>query len=238
LGDRAAPLPVSIYNLKRSWSVRYSFKSTSSSAVEGSTVLGVQRCDKNDNSHTCSGILIEVTQEELQQFDIREEGYQRYPVNIQDIFPYSFQQEQQQEQEGKDHPVLLQANQKRDQWMRHSTTMKDDNGDDCTIHVWVYLIDDGILSNEYYPIPQSYVDVVLKGCLHISQDFAKLFLLTTHGWPTADHQQPHSLMDDRHDPLYCRADQLWSKTNAHMLDTLLQQYHPHAIQKRRSIPSF
>jgi hypothetical protein len=33
-----------------------------------------------------------------------------------------------------------------------------------------------------YPIPQSYLDCILKGCLQISIEFAKMFLSSTKGW--------------------------------------------------------
>ena len=33
-----------------------------------------------------------------------------------------------------------------------------------------------------FPITQSYVDIIMRGCLSISHDFARKFLQTTHGW--------------------------------------------------------
>ena len=33
-----------------------------------------------------------------------------------------------------------------------------------------------------FPITQSYVDIIMRGCLSISHDFARRFLQTTHGW--------------------------------------------------------
>ena len=44
---------------------------------------------------------------------------------------------------------------------------------------------------------QSYVDVVISGCLEISEEFANDFINMTGNWQ-------HPLLNDRHDPKYIR----------------------------------
>ena len=230
-GERAEPLPVSIKNLRRSWNVPFYLPALSdgSRKVKGMTVLGVQRCEDNSNS-MCNGVLIEVNENELKQFDIREMNYTRAMVDIQDIlFPVDLLEKRQSENDqdvrmSSPHPVLVQINQQNREQIKSQKNL----------HVWVYLYDDGFQPNEYCPICQSYVDIVLKGCLHISNDFAKIFLETTHGWPIEKEESNKDLgflMDDRHDPLYTRADMIWSNKNATLLNTLIQNIHPHIIIK-------
>jgi hypothetical protein len=52
------------------------------------------------------------------------------------------------------------------------------------IAVWIYVpkIQYTAYANTSCPIIQSYIDIIIRGCLSISHDFAKQFLLTTHGW--------------------------------------------------------
>ena len=106
------------------------------------------------------------------------------------------------------------------------------------------------------PIAQSYVDIILRGCLTISKDFAKEFILTTQGWlllngklvPTTDgiagHGDQETLsgdhdqiqvhwVNDRHDPLYVRADMDYSRASGHIVDELLQNHLPVALKRRR-----
>ena len=237
-GMRAEPLPVSIKNLKRSWIVPCCFPAFSddSCKVKGMTVLGVQRCEENSNSK-CNGVLIEVNEYESKQFDIREENYTRAMVNIQDIiFSMDLMDKRQFENDqniriSPPHPVLEQVNKQR----------RGESKSNNNLHVWIYLFDDdyGFQSNESFPICQSYVDIVLRGCLNISNDFAKTFVETTHGWPIEEEETTNKdsgfLMDDRHDPLYSRADMIWSSKNATRLNTFIQNIHPHIIIKTRLI---
>ena len=44
-----------------------------------------------------------------------------------------------------------------------------------------------------YPIPQSYLDCILSGCLQYGSDFARIFLTTTKGWKLDDQV----LLNDR-----------------------------------------
>mmetsp|Transcript_13 Transcript_13/g.26 ORF Transcript_13/g.26 Transcript_13/m.26 type:complete len:299 (-) Transcript_13:270-1166(-) len=170
----------------------------------------------------CSGVLIEVDHDELKKFDIREAGYKRAKIHL-------------------DHIDLFPSN--------HDANLDDVERD---VHVWVYLSKNPQPANPSYPIMQSYVDIILRGCLTISEDFALSFVRTTSGWwhtgmgkldvveqeekkkddDTHDDSH-HTWIDDRHSPTYVRADAVYSRSNSHLLDTLLREHQTAAFEKRR-----
>ena len=63
--------------------------------------------------------------------------------------------------------------------------------------IWVYLTKNKGEPNKEFPIQQSYIDVILTGCLEISKGFAEEFMRTTSGWKL--------IQDDRISPKYPRA---------------------------------
>ena len=112
-----------------------------------------------------------------------------------------------------------------------------------------------------FPIPQSYVDIIMRGCLSISLDFAHRFLATTHGWwhdglldnqsargqNLNDEDEPKAEADnnegqitekhymwvnDRHAPMYSRADSEYSLKNGNRIDELIKEHYPYALQQR------
>jgi hypothetical protein len=48
--------------------------------------------------------------------------------------------------------------------------------------IWTYVSNYSQAPSEDMPVIQSYVDVIMTGCLRIGEDFAKEFVRTTHGW--------------------------------------------------------
>lgn len=60
-------------------------------------------------------------------------------------------------------------------------------------HYWAYVPE---ATQSPHPIPQSYLDVVLRGCLEIGEDFAHHFIRNTGSW------KPR--LADRHEPQYPR----------------------------------
>jgi hypothetical protein len=66
--------------------------------------------------------------------------------------------------------------------------------------IWIYLPDEPGRPSEDYPIAQSYVDVVLAGCLEVSKSFAAEFVRTTTNWDCP-------WVEDRAAPRYVRAAQ-------------------------------
>jgi hypothetical protein len=84
-------------------------------------------------------------------------------------------------------------------------------------HFWVYLPPE---QTSPHPIAQSYLDVVLHGCLQQGETFARHFLEFTSDWKER--------LDDRHQPLYPRAlnpeqQQQWLPKIDSLLDVFTQR---------------
>lgn len=62
---------------------------------------------------------------------------------------------------------------------------------------WTYVTRAPRSPSVAFPVAQSYVDVVLAGCLEVGLEFARQFVLTTTGWDKA-------WVNDRHQPRYPR----------------------------------
>lgn len=62
---------------------------------------------------------------------------------------------------------------------------------------WVYLLETYRAPTRIAPIVQSYVDVIIDGCLQVSEAFATLFVEQTHNWDCHWY-------NDRHAPRYVR----------------------------------
>lgn len=77
------------------------------------------------------------------------------------------------------------------------------------------------------PIMQSYLDVILNGCLDISDDFASRFAVLTEQW--------QHLVDDRHAPQYLRP--LRSNHRTSDIDRVLERHLPELITQRRVFDS-
>lgn len=122
-------------------------------------------------------------------------------------------------------------------------------------------IDCSYPADRSFPITQSYLDIIIRGCLSVSHDFARRFLQTTHGWwhdgDRADENNKrvddetdqdaaeytikaskgsiddhHTWVNDRLDPMYVRADSEYSSQNAEQIDQLLEEHHPYALNRR------
>lgn len=97
----------------------------------------------------------------------------------------------------------------------------------------------------------------MRGCLSISIDFARRFLETTHGWTHDDwldqndgdininykggtigseerQSDAHHYIwvNDRHAPIYYRADYEYSLMKGKEIDELIQQHRPNALKLR------
>jgi hypothetical protein len=90
--------------------------------------------------------------------------------------------------------------------------------------IWTYLISQPGQPSETCPLIQSYIDVILTGCLAINADFAAAFVDSTAGW-----EQPWQ--QDRLQPRYQRA--MTHVPAAAEIDALLQSRIPGAFEQRR-----
>ena len=82
--------------------------------------------------------------------------------------------------------------------------------------IWIYLplTEKFGSASERHFIWQSYVDVILTGCLSVDQKFAEEFMKTTEGWNKA------WLKDDRKESAYIRALKIY---DAQAVDLLLER---------------
>mmetsp|Transcript_18521 Transcript_18521/g.27994 ORF Transcript_18521/g.27994 Transcript_18521/m.27994 type:complete len:281 (+) Transcript_18521:198-1040(+) len=228
--EKKSAIPTVINHFQRSWNARIEFDNNDNSAIRGWTAMGIQP----RRGHSCTGVLIEVNNEELANFDKRERGYDRVEVDLVDVYPHC-----QKDLEEKSHYGLCAAAERR-----NSKTHSCDDGNDG-VKVWIYLPQKGgDGANEQYPILQSYLDIILRGCLSIGIDFTWSFLKSTHGWWNGDCHLfqrsgdkatvPEFLwIDDRQHPLYIRADADFSERMKDDLDGVIERVHAKPLEKRR-----
>ena len=198
--------------------------------IQGQTAVGIERCC----GHTCFGILIEVDTQQLYWFDEREMRYEREEIELEKIWHPHEKQEFSNEilnlNSELDHPVLRIASERR------SGTSS--NWGEENVKCWVYTPQSKISPCSNFPIAQSYVDIILRGCVDISEGFALNFLETTDGWiDNIDCSVKNNFIwiDDREMPLYIRADMEWSNEKAALLDKLHKITHSHALDNRKSL---
>lgn len=133
----------------------------------------------------CHGIILEVTEQELNELDNRElpHGYKRTLIPTENL-----------------------------------TSM--DEVSNIPSNVWVYYTDSPQTADRNYPIIQSYLDVIITGCLAYGKDFTNNFIETTKGWG-------NSWVDDRKNPIYRRN---MAKANKELIDQCLAKVLPNRKQ--------
>jgi hypothetical protein len=240
--------PVIIYHIERIWSARVLkgdslVLDASRDHIRGWTPMGIRK----RQGASCNGVLIHVDDEELARFDIREEGYTRHRIDLFDVYPHCESVDGSLTTDDVRCPecsiVFERAHKKRN--IANLNDSKSDQMDEPDISVWVYIQNEESAPNPSFPITQSYVDIIMRGCLSVSQDFARKFLQTTHGWwhdgeldgissNTNDDgaSQHHTWVDDRQSPMYVRADSDFSMEHGETIDRLIEEHHPHALKKR------
>ena len=220
-GDKVAT-PVVVKGLERAWEKR---------TASGMTAMGVRFVE----SAECVGVLLPVNNEELMKFDEREQGYERVTLNVEDVETVPFLDDEHYEEE------------------EHTFLEAKDGGKTDDVQIWVYVQEDPLPPSPDNPIAQTYVDVIMRGCLSISKKFAQEFLKTTKGWHPEEFRGPERLtsgttgdgdeekveevsiwVDDRHDPLYVRADYKYSQENAAELDALLKKHRSRHLLLRQN----
>jgi cation transport regulator ChaC len=223
--------PVTVHHMERVWSKR---------TLNGMTAMGVRFVEQSE----CIGVILPVSGKELAQFDVREQGYDRVPLELSNVEQVSFLGEEHYEED--DHEVFLQA--------------KASNATDA-IQIWVYVQRIESPATPEHPIVQTYVDTILRGCLGISEEFAQEFISSTKGWhpdelagdtkDVSSGETSHGELsaeessdyegiwvDDRHKPVYIRGDPAWSRKNSHELDQLLLQHRPDHFPNRVRLTKF
>jgi len=211
--------PVKIHHFQRQWSAPFG----------GWIAMGIIQ----QPGASCVGVLLPVDEEEIAQFDIRELGYDRVQIPNEHVHQVDFladndNNDDSKEQEHYDHEHC---------YFRQQSNDDNSSSEDAPAPtIWVYVQQDPESPSPDSPIVQSYVDIILRGCLSISQDFAREFLLTTEGWRRAHEGGGGGdvyWVDDRHDPLYPRAVPEYSQKNGPAIDQLLEAHRPLEFSGRR-----
>lgn len=246
--------PVKVKHLERLWSLPI--------PEAGMTAMGI----RYKANAECVGVLVPVNEEELERFDIRETGYIRVPIDHAHVERISFLPPE--EHYGGSYCYFEQLDK--------SSSSSPESESSSLPQVWVYLQENPQPISKECPIAQTYVDIILRGCLSISPDFARDFLLSTQGWhpdqfhddsavvysgsccrgsgtcnaitslgedeekeqkeeedATGAAKTPTAFwVNDRHNPLYVRADVEYSKEKGHELDRMLELYRPEIAHRR------
>jgi len=89
--------------------------------------------------------------------------------------------------------------------------------------IWAYIPKDPTAPTKEFPIRQSYIDVIISGCLEIGRGFTEDFIKGTSGWNTI-------WVDDRQRPYYSRAE---FDLDVKKIDDILTETIPDEISKRK-----
>ncbi len=93
--------------------------------------------------------------------------------------------------------------------------------------IWTYVGTEVRQPSDDMPIAQSYLDVIIKGCLSFGDDFVETFFNTTGHW--------HHLLNDRHAPRYLRP--IATQHHYEQFDALIAQFAPESyLQRSGSAP--
>lgn len=219
--------PVLVQGIQRQWAKR---------TKRGMTAMGIHFVEGAE----CVGVLLPVNETELRQFDEREQGYDRVLIDLDQVDAVPFLNDEHYDHE--DHSIFLNAKAANDKE---------------SIRIWVYVQQEPMPPTIDHPIAQSYVDTILRGCLHISEEFAVEFIQTTKGWHPEEIEDMEVFssdeefssddgsfnssdsntvwVDDRKDPIYIRGDPEWSLKKAPVLDRLLRKHRPSHFQHRQPL---
>jgi len=234
------------------------------------TAMGVRpRTSTSEQHKGCIGVLLPVTETELGHLDERELGYRRTPLHLRQVQPVPFLNLEKYYAETK-HAVFLQAKQQQqeeeafdlksssssdddedvDFWSSSSSVEESDDNNNDGVSLWVYVPEKPMAPTIEYPIVQTYLDTILRGCLEINEEFAAEFLTTTAGWNSAfstsggsDDEDPISattessrifLVDDRQAPIYRHGDPEWSRRHADFLDGFIHEHRPDLLDQRQT----
>ena len=180
---------------------------------------------------TCTGILLPVSDDELLKFDEREAGYDRLAIPPWFIEKVPFLEQGRYEKEWDKMGILNNLI----QGPNVQTEDDPETGSHNSGKIWIYRPKVFCPPTLEKPIAQTYVDTVLRGCLSISEEFAKDFITSTRGWSTDDLGENKInnfegdkgevfWVNDRQDPIYLRADNDYILKNACKIDLLLQKF--------------
>jgi hypothetical protein len=231
--------PVLVRGMERVWSKRTNV---------GMTAMGI----RFNVAASTVGVLLPVTPDEIQKFDVREQGYDRIELRLTDIHRVPFLSDEHYQQHDPNSFVR--------------TKTRNDNATE-SVKVWVYIQQDNLPPTEEHPIVQSYVDTILRGCLTVGgEEFARAFIETTKGWhpdECSDSDDDHGdsaedrrgtcsssesedgsdcnqsvWVNDRRHPVYPRGDPVYMRKHADKFDKLLHKYNAKYLRSRKNMEYF
>lgn len=181
-------IPVQVSGVERIWAKR---------TKRGMTAMGV----RFRPGAKCTGVLLPVTESELDRFDEREEGYDRYQIPLDRVEEVPFLLENNHyEEKDYEHADIVFDNNNNNNSNGNGNTGSSDTATrphqdqpqsvssspsvttEHKVFVWIYVQRYDCPADEEFPIAQSYVDIILRGCMGISEEFAESFITTTKGW--------------------------------------------------------
>ncbi|GKZ01245.1 hypothetical protein MPSEU_001075500 [Mayamaea pseudoterrestris] len=245
-------LPVVCQGLQRVWAKR---------SKRGMTSLGVRVVEDDNMSKlpSCVGAVVPVWgSDALNKLDEREKGYERVPLTLAQICMvpyldkaqyYTFNDENSQSASNRmkknvNDESSIASEDWLEQWLAQTTRSKQTSKYEATLkpRVWTYRPLQEEWPDDEFPIAQTYVDTILRGCLDYAPEMAHDFITSTVGWDgsnssegeiaTATTAAAAHWYNDRHDPIYPRGDPEWSRQHATSLDDLLMQHLPEQMDRR------
>jgi hypothetical protein len=179
-GKTRSATPVRLSGYQRAWNV----------AAPAMQMAGLGIYAQTDA--VCNGVLIEIDENELPAFDLREINgsnfnYDRIEIPGEMVTGNGI---------GSDHPI------------------------------WAYQVRNRTIPSDEFPIAQSYVDVILTGCLDIGESYAAEFITRTLGWEFA-------WINDRGTPRYAR--HLENIEHLEQIERLLNLYAPQGFKNRKNL---
>lgn len=280
LADKEA-IPVMVQGVERVWAKR---------TKRGMTAMGV----RNKTDAKCMGVLLPVTEVELSRFDKREQGYDRYQIPLEQVeeVPFLVKKNHYDKMDYEHADVVFSNADTEDTTDNNNNNTNDateaPDGAEHKVFVWVYVQRYDCPADEDFPIAQTYVDIIMRGCMNIDKEFARQVIKTTKGWSPeevygdgdndddindsddedeeeenakqsdycqnlaklkleneetkqgdeddADNtKEGATWVDDREDPIYMRADPVYSEKKADMIDQLLEDHIPEHLDNRESV---
>jgi hypothetical protein len=169
-------IPVLVQGVERMWAKR---------TKRGMTAMGV----RFRPGAKCTGVLLPVTESELARFDKREQGYDRYQIPLDQVEEVPFlAKKNHYEDMDYEHADMVFADTTEDTKTSTDGTNTTTNNTDAPsgvehkVFVWIFVQRYDCPADEDFPIAQSYVDIIMRGCMGISKEFARNFIDTTIGW--------------------------------------------------------
>lgn len=194
-------LPCNVHGFERTWSATVDLEALKAVTNPAVKAVTAVSAQPKPGAH-CNGVIVQVPEAELPAFDKREAGYVRTPIAPDD--------------------VAIDAELCRRMGLPSSTLPEGAS-------VFIYVHPEGSPTAKA-PVIQSYLDVMLLGCLEYGEAFAVEFLRTTHSWGA----ERGAFVNDRVLPAYVRASKA-AAANAKRWDELLARECPAAMRTRVDI---